>query len=271
MTALVQPTFVDRLCAGYARRGWRGFITLRRLLGRDTIRFRTTYGALFDLRPEDYIDRVVLRECFYESEVFEALRRHFAPDAVLWDIGANFGLQSVSAALAEPAMQVHSFEPSPLILARLQAHAQLNRTRIHCRPVALGEIDGTATLHINASGNPGMTTLTPSGGTRFDATQTVPVARAESLIKSGQVPAPTLIKLDVEGGEATVLAGFGDQLRQPGLRAVVFETRADLLADPSHCPAARLLQAAGFDFAPLSRHEDSAHLLGNFLATRPPA
>jgi FkbM family methyltransferase len=265
------PTLADDLCAAYARSGWRGFLTLHRLLGKDTIRMCTAYGAVFGLQPGDYIDGVVLREGFYESEVFEALRSGFAPGAVFWDIGAYFGLQSVSAALAEPAMQVHCFEPSPTILARLQAHAELNGVRLRCWSVALGETDGPGTLQINASGNPGMTTLIPAAGARFDTTLPVRVARAETLIRTGAVPAPTLIKLDVEGGESAVLAGFGDLLHAPGLRAVVFETRADLLADPSRCPAARLLLSAGFVFTALGRHEDSAHLLGNFLATRPGA
>ncbi len=263
------PTLTDDLCAAYARTGWRGFLTLRRLLGKDIIRTRTAYGAVFGLQPGDYIDGVVLREGFYESEVFEALRPGFAPGVVFWDIGANFGLQSVSAAMAEPALHVHCFEPSPAMLARLQAHAELNGARLRCWPVALGETDGPGTLHINASGNPGMTTLVPQVGARFDTTQPVIIARAETLIRTGVVPAPTLIKLDVEGGESAVLAGFGDLLHAPGLRAVVFETRVDLLTDPSRCPAARRLLSAGFVFTALGRREDSAHLLSNFLATRP--
>jgi len=268
MSAIAHPSPADRLLRLFASRRWRGFLTLQRVLGRKTILLRTNYGAVFEVHPEDYIDRVVLQEGFYESEVFEALRPCFAPDAILWDIGANFGLHSVSAALTWPAMQIHCFEPSPLICARLQAHAARNHVALNCWPLALGDRDGTATLHINARGNPGMTTLTPWAGADYDSRATVTVARAETLINAGRVPAPTLIKLDVEGSEAAVLAGFGDHLRRPALRAVVFETRADLLDDPARCPAARLLQAAGFTFTALRRNENSTHALGNFIATR---
>ena len=267
---LEQPDLVDRFLAGYANRRWRGFISLRRLLRRPAIRFRTRHGAVFTLRPEDYIDRIVLQAGFYESEVHEALRPYFAPGVVLWDIGANIGLHSISASLAEPAMSVHSFEPNPAVFSRLADHARQNGTAVRCRSVALGDHDGSVTLHLNNSGNPGMTTITPWSEARYDAQIQVPLARADTLIARGVLPAPNLIKLDVEGGEAAVLDGFGQQLSQPGLHAVVFETRADLLADPTRCPAASRLRAAGFQFRALNREEDSAHALGNFIATRQP-
>ena len=267
MTA--QPTLLDRLLAGYARRRWRGFITLRKLLNRPAIEIQTDRGALFTLQPEDYIDRIVLEDGFYEPEVFAALEDSFAAGAVLWDIGANFGLHSVSAAVHTPALQVHSFEPNPAVFARLEAHARRNGTAVRCWPVALGDRDGTATLHVNSGGNPGMTTLTPWAEARYDAKVEVRLARAATLIDCGEVPAPHIIKLDVEGGEAAVLAGFGEWLRHPGLRAVVFETCANLLDDPAQCPAARQLQAAGFSFRALARTAGSAHALNNFVAYRP--
>jgi FkbM family methyltransferase len=265
-----QPDLVDRLLAGYARRRWRGFISLRRLLRRPRIRLRTRYGAVFSLCPEDYIDRIVLRAGFYETEVYEALRPFFAPGAVLWDIGANFGLQAVSVARAEPAMQVHGFEPNPAVYSRLQAHARSNGTSVRCWPLALGDRDGTATLHINTNGNPGMTTLAPWSEARYDAQIQVTLVRAATLIARGDLPCPTLIKIDVEGSEAAVLDGFGDLLSRPSLQAVVFESRADLLADPASCPAANLLLAAGFHLHALDRTENSDHALGNFLASRTP-
>jgi FkbM family methyltransferase len=268
MPAANVPKLSDRLLTFYARHRWRGFLTLQKMLGKHTINLRTRYGATFTLHPADYIDRVVLEEGFYESEVFEALRPYFAPDAILWDIGANFGLHSVSAAVSEPAMQVHSFEPSLSMRSRLQAQAALNHVIVNCWPLALGDHDGSATLHINASGNPGMTTMTPWQGGRYDSRETVRVARADTLINSGQIPAPTIIKIDVEGGEAAVLAGFGTRLRHPALRAVVFEAHADMLSVSMPCPAADLLRAAGFSFTALARRENSAHALSNFLANR---
>jgi FkbM family methyltransferase len=262
-------SLLDRFLAGYARKRWRGLITLRRLLSRPAIEVRTDRGALFTLQPEDYIDRIVLTQGYYEPEVFDALEPFFSAEAVMWDIGANFGLHSVSAAVHQPALQVHSFEPNPVVFARLEAHARRNGTAIRCWPLALGDRDGTATLHVNSGGNPGMTTLTPWAEAHYDTEVEVRLVRADTLIDQGEIAAPNVIKLDVEGGEAAVLAGFGVWLRHPGLHAVVFETRADMLDDPTQCPSARQLQAAGFAFRALARDAGSAHALNNFIAYRP--
>ena len=175
------PLLADRFLTTYARRRWRGFLTLRRLLGRPAIEVRTRYGALLTLHPEDYIDRIVLQEGFYEPEVFEALLPFFAPGVVLWDIGANFGLHSISAAVTEPALQIHSFEPNPPVLARLAAHARRNVVTVRCWPFALSDRDGTATLHVNARGNPGMTTLTPWAAATYSTQLQVPLVRAATL------------------------------------------------------------------------------------------
>ncbi len=264
----LQPAAVDRLLAFYGRRRWRGFISLRRLLRRPTLTIRTRYGAVCTLNPGDYIDQIVLQDGYYESEIIEALRPYFHPEAVLWDIGANFGLHSLSAARIEPRLQIHAFEPNPVMFDRLAAHATGNRAEIRCWPVALGETDGRATLHINNRGNPGMTTVTPWSEATYDSHADVDLRRGDSLVQAGRVPPPTVIKLDVEGSEPAVLTGLGGLLQRDTLQAIVFESRADLLADPARCPAARQLVAAGFTLRPLDRAEASGHDLGNFLACR---
>lgn len=263
------PRLADRLLAAWARRRWRGFFTASRLLGRSTLAVNTRYGATLELRPSDYIDGIILHDGYYEPEVFDALRPHLTPGAVLWDIGANFGQHAVSAAVASPATQVYAFEPNPVMAARLEANARLNGAAVKHLICALSDHDGTGTLHINSSGNPGMTTLNPWSEGTYDRRLEVRLVHADTLIAAGEVPAPNVIKLDVEGAEAAVLGGFGEMLRSIKLRAIVFETRADLPADPSQCPAARQLIDTGFHFQALPRAAaGSEHALANFAALR---
>jgi FkbM family methyltransferase len=265
----MQPALSDRLLTWWWRRGWRGFHTLRRLRRIDRLRVRTPYGSVFSLDPVAYIDGIVLREGYYESEVFEALRPFLGAGAVFWDIGGNFGLHSVTAKLLQPATQVFAFEPNPAMISEIQTNARLNGLELSVIPCALAESGGPRTFHVNDQGNAGMSTLHAWSGGHYDRQITVDCARGDVLVAAGRLPAPTVIKLDVEGGEAAVLAGLGVLLRRPELRAIVFEAVTGLGQAPDTDPIAGPLRAAGFRFAPLVRREHSVHPLDNYLATRP--
>lgn len=267
-----QPTFPDHLLAWWWRRGWRGFLTLQRgrhLFGGDQrVLHRTPFGSLFLLDPRAYIDGIVLREGYYESEVLEALRPFLTPGAVLWDIGGNFGLHAVTAARLHPAARVFAFEPNPVMIAAIEEHARLNGVAVSVLPVALAAESGPRTFHVNAVGNPGMSSLHAWPGAQFDHQITVACERADALVARGLAPAPTVIKLDVEGGEPSVLAGLGELLRQPTLRAVVFEGPAGLATNAPSDPVADPLRAAGFTLRSLNRREATDHALENYVATR---
>lgn len=229
---------------------------------------RTPYGSVFALDPVAYIDGIVLREGYYESEVFEALRPFLGAGTVFWDIGGNFGLHSVTAKLLAPATQVFVFEPNPAMIHEIQANARLNGVALEIMSCALADSGGPRTFHVNDHGNAGMSTLHAWDGGHYDRQITVECARGDELVANGRLPAPTVLKLDVEGGEAAVLAGLGTLLCRSELRAIVFEADAGLAQSPDTDPIAGPLRAAGFRFAPLLRREHSKHTLDNYLATR---
>lgn len=263
----LRPDWRDALLRRYRACGWRGFFTLLRLIRPDgLIRTRTRYGAVFALSPLDYIDGVVLRENYYESEVLEALRPFLAPGCVFWDVGANIGLHAISAAQLVPGLTVCAFEPNPRTLQRLRTNIAANPLSITVWPGALGEQQGHAQLTL-FEGNSGQS-LVGAPATAHASTVSVPLARADALIAEGKLPAPDVMKLDVEGYEANVLSGFGSLLGTSRLRAVVFESGPDTLLRPDTCPAARLLVAAGFRLSRLTRREKTTHLLENYLAVR---
>jgi len=266
------PSLRDRFLAWYFAREGRGFLTLhrwtRKFGGAERIHRRTLYGSIFALDPGAYIDRIVLREGYYESEVLEALLPYLDASAVLWDIGANFGLHSVTVKRLHPDVRVFTFEPNPLMLAQITDNAALNSVQCEVVPLALADTSGPRHFHVNDTGNAGMSTLVRWDAGHYDRVITVECSRADTLVAAGRVPAPTVIKLDVEGGEPAALAGLGALLRDPGLRAIVFEAAAGLEGQPDSDPIAGPLRAAGFRFTPLARREHSAHPLDNYLATR---
>ncbi len=266
------PSWRDRLLLHYRRRGWRGFLRLYNFLkpaaARREIRTISRYGSEFFIEPQDAVDAHVINEGFYESEVLEAVRPSLGTDAILWVIGANFGLHAVTAKFLHPATTVIAFEPSPAMAARLLENSALNAVKIELHAYALGEQRGARPFYANASGNPGMSTLHPVAHFTYDQTFVVAMLTAAEVLERGLAPAPTAIILDAEGAETDVLRGFGGHLAAPALRRIVFEAANDFLSTHEPADLYTLITAAGFSVSILTRQERTSHGLSNFVAIR---
>lgn len=215
------------------------------------------------MSPFSYIDAIVIREGSYEPEVTDAIVSSLG-EGVLWDVGANFGLHGITAKLLRPASRVVCFEPSPEMLGRLFRNRALNGLDIEIVGAALSNRAGFQALSLGPPGNPGMSTLSPWTGSTYSGTLVVAVARGDDLAAGGLVPAPTVIKLDVEGHELPALEGMARILSSPSLKAVVFEDAGD-----QETPVKALLRGAGFACELLDRSQGSRHALENFAARRP--
>ena len=266
------PSWRDRLLALFGRRGWRGFTRLQSWLkpasARREVRFHTRYGSEFYLNPGDGVDRHVIEEGFYESEVLEAVRPVLGRDAALWVVGANFGLHAVTAKFLHPETRVIAFEPFPAIAARLLENAALNAAPVELHAYALAADTGAFPFFAKTSGNPGMSTLMPVDSFVYDECFHVATHGAAGVIERGFAPAPTALIVDAEGAEIEVLRGFGRYLASPSLRIVVFETANDFLVKREPAELYSLLRDAGFSLRLLERCERTAHNLSNFAATR---
>ena len=103
-----KPSLTDRFFRAYAKTRLRGFIRLWRISGRDfhdTLRVTTSKRSVFDLSPWSYIDAIILREGYYESEVLDAITSELG-SGILWDVGAHFGLHGITAKNMLPASHV---------------------------------------------------------------------------------------------------------------------------------------------------------------------
>jgi FkbM family methyltransferase len=266
-------TALDAVVAFASRRRLRGAARLRRILrGHHTValtRVRTSDGLLFDLDIENVLDAAVLDHGYYEREVLDAVMANLPPHGVLWDVGANVGLHAITAKRARPGATVLAFEPSPHTAARLLANADLNGAAVRVVTTALSDTNGVAELSIVTRGNSGLTSLRPWPDVRYENTIMCPCSRADSLVDSGTLPTPNVVKLDVEGFELEVLRGFGDVLASPTLAALVFESPGASARHPGDYPVFELLAQAGFRIEPLPpAHATEKSVPTNFLATR---
>lgn len=163
-------------------------------------------GGRMAVDPRSYVEWEVLF-AGYEPEVRELLRRALGPGALAVDVGANAGAHTL--AMAATGARVIAVEPNPGLRARLEANLELNGLHeVRVAPVALGAQPGTATLHVPADPvHTGGASLVAGihEHLRGAVEVSVEVTTLDALLETDDVP--RLVKIDVEGFEAAVLAG----------------------------------------------------------------
>lgn len=139
-------------------------------------------------------------------------------DDLFVDVGANVGSYTVLASGAAKARTV-AIEPIPQTFAKLRRNVLVNEMaeRVTSHNIGLGarEEQLRFTAHRDTTNHVAIADS--------DAKDTiaVPVRRLDAVLEK---QAPRLIKIDVEGWEAEVLAGATDTLANPNLVAVITET-----------------------------------------------
>ncbi len=146
--------------------------------------------------PNDYPDWLTRHYRigrFYEHDMLEHIARSSRRGAFV-DVGSNAGNHSVYFALHCPSTIVHSFEPNVTLhrhfIAMMEANAASSKVRLydHALADAEGELEVTFAIRTNAP----------------NWTGRVPARRMDDVLATGDV---AVIKIDVEGGETSVLRG----------------------------------------------------------------
>jgi FkbM family methyltransferase len=131
--------------------------------------------------------------------------------ASCWDLGAHFGIHTIGLARSVgPSGAVVGFEPDPVAFKKLTYHVGLNR--LHCVKLyqaAASDVEGPLELIITGGLGSSVTHARGKDETlAADAASFVGRAvRLDALVERGEIRAPDLIKVDVEGHGAKALAG----------------------------------------------------------------
>ncbi len=129
---------------------------------------------------------------------------------VVYDIGANTGVYSMIASTLNSNLEVHAFEPSVNIYAKLVQNIELNRLNIQHHAIALSNFSGTQTFYDGTSENPTSSSL--SSEMIKDKCQVrsydVNTLTMDDFIKANPTGRPDLIKIDVEMHEPELMEGF---------------------------------------------------------------
>ena len=192
-----------------------------------------------------------VQTCRKEPWTVAWLEKYIRSGAVLYDIGANVGPFTLIAAKRAPSVKVVAFEPSHANFSHLCHNVVLNRLADAVIPVPMPLWSRTGMMNLKyRSTEPGQSrhTMREAGPLRGAAgsryVQPVFAYRLDDLVKQFNLPAPTVLKLDVDGGEVDVLTGAEETLKTPGLESLLVEYEADLAEQVK-----ALLSAAGFGLA----------------------
>jgi FkbM family methyltransferase len=190
------------------------------------------------------------------QSAFELVLRVNKP-RVFWDIGANLGFYSWVVRQYPSIEQVILFEPDPTNFNLITKTIRRNKIS-NCRPMklALSNETGEALFLVDRASGATGSLQSVSNATHplslqreYRMTETISsrTATVDSLI-SGGLPAPDLIKIDVEGAEQLVLLGAQRCLSQ---------TRPALILEISNLELLRELRDMDYSVFRIDR--------GNFL------
>ncbi|WP_400767061.1 FkbM family methyltransferase [Methylosinus sporium] len=132
----------------------------------------------------------------------------------LIDVGANKGQFALATLAINPTIVIDCFEPVPASATKLEKWAKATSSQIRVHRVALAKEKGTAQFHVTTRED--SSSLFPPAspqleiGVSVKETIVVETDRLDHKIEMHEVLRPSLLKIDVQGGELNVLRGIGD-------------------------------------------------------------
>jgi FkbM family methyltransferase len=174
----------------------------------------------------------------YEEGFCARLRAAVRPGDVCYDIGAFRGYTAGVMALAG-ASDVRAFEPAPLNQQAVRRVMALNPgLPIKLVEAAVGAEEGSIKITIHEDSSMNFIGEDASGRPAVEVKMVV----LDSLLATGAIKVPQLLKVDVEGAEASVLRGAATALRES-----VREIFVELHHNEARRDCEQILAEAGFE------------------------
>jgi len=179
-----------------------------------------------------------------QAAEFDAFLAACTPEALLFDVGAHFGIFSLAAAIRGPRARAVAIDPSPASEAMVRLAARLNgvQDRVIAVRAAVGAEKGTLPMLDVGPQAAGYFVWAEPGRHRRDVRQ-VEVVTVDVL--AGRFGSPTLLKIDVEGAEAAVLRGARTTLRGSAPPVVFLELHNRMILGRGECPDEVLTELCG--------------------------
>ncbi|NJO52766.1 MAG: FkbM family methyltransferase [Leptolyngbyaceae cyanobacterium RM2_2_4] len=131
-------------------------------------------------------------------------------DDIVFDIGASVGLMTVHAAAYAKEGKVIAFEPDPETMERLKHNVSLNKGVSSVMFLPWAASDRSEDVILFTDGASGCAPTLREQNNRKNAPKTQITVQTKSIdneILSGNLPLPTVLKIDIEGAEILCLRG----------------------------------------------------------------
>jgi FkbM family methyltransferase len=226
------PT-ISRLVNLVARALWE--IGLRRAPKGTSLRTRLASGAQVELDLSERIQGQAALTGRYEPTLVDSIARDLPPGGTFFDVGANVGLVTfeVVGLTSDRRPQIHAFEPHPDNVAAIRRNLALNpEARVEVVGAAVGAATGSAVLGISPNPNESgwhRIVSEGSGGPAVAGTIDVPVTTVDEHAARHGIEHIDVLKVDVEGVEASVLEGASGLLSRRAIGMVILEISEPLL------------------------------------------
>lgn len=212
---------------------------------------RLRYGAQAIVFANEYNGRCMYLWGEHDPRISAVIDAVLRKGDTALDIGANFGVTGLLAAkCVGPNGTVHLFEPQPLVASCLRASLLINGySNAVVHECALSDHSGSATMTILDPENMGMTTLSPPNLDSINPSRTISVRieNAGEYVASLGCAKVALIKIDVEGHEAVILASMRELLAEVRPPVILFECHLQEHAFQEQ-DSVRILSGLGYEF-----------------------
>lgn len=190
-----------------------------------SFRVRAQSGATFGGTTTDLVQRSIYWFGTWEPNLTAWIRRRLASGDTFVDVGANAGYYTLLAARLVGAQgRVISVEPSPTIFRLLADAIAANRaTNITAVQAAAGRIGGKATIFRGPDDQLGWSSLRPDWKANLQSEAVVDVFPLDDLVRAEERGRVRIVKIDVEGFEADVIAGALELIASAGRAEFVVE------------------------------------------------
>lgn len=144
---------------------------------------------------------------------------------VLFDVGANWGTDSLDVTRDNPDYLTYAFEPTPELQQHLLEKSSAFSDRYHVMGYAVSDFDGEANFNVSAHADWGVSSLLEfapdiqhtwrdRNDLYVDRVETVPVIRLDTWFKRINPPITQIdfFHCDTQGSDLKVLAGMGEYL-----------------------------------------------------------